>query len=521
MMNLSRYLAPLLPGLLLLSCASQYEPYAEALRMEAPADQGAAPEYAVNEFDHLTDNPFRRVRDNPRSTFSIDVDTAGYSIVRYFITSRQLPPPSSVRIEELVNYFDYGYPPPEDGRPFAVRAEAAVCPWNAEHILARIALKGREFPVSGRPKANLVFLLDVSGSMDEPNKLPLVKSALETLVSALNGHDSAAICVYAGAAGTVLPPVSGGDKGRILAALDKLSAGGSTAGGEGIRLAYHLAEQRFDPKAVNRVILCTDGDFNVGLTSRSDLIGLIQTKAKTGIYLTVLGFGMGNYRDGTLKQLAVKGNGNYGYIDTREEANKLLSEQLSGTLIPIAQDVKIQVEFNPATVGAYRLIGYENRLLQNEDFHNDAVDAGDIGAGHRVTAFYELIPPGAEADALPQTDPLKYQSPPEAAEGAYANELFTVKVRYTLPNETAGNLITFPVTDASVRRDGGASEDFTFAAAVAAFGMLLRNSPHRGNASFSQTLAMARASLGPDASGYRREFVKLLEQAKELSGERP
>jgi Ca-activated chloride channel family protein len=318
-----------------------------------PKDRSEEFNTDTDEFDHIVDNPFLRVKDNPLSTFSIDVDTAGYSIVRYFIKNGSLPPKSSVRIEELINYFDYNYTPPNDGRPFAVHAETGECPWNREHLLARIAVKGKEFPVAERPKVNLVFLLDVSGSMDEPNKLPLVKSAMNMLVNELNGSDRIAVCVYAGAAGTVLEPTSCDNKNRILNALNRLSAGGSTAGGAGIQLAYNLAEKNFDPAGINRVILCTDGDFNVGLSNRGGLTDLIEEKAKTGVYLTVLGFGMGNYKDGTLKQLAAKGNGNYGYIDTIEEARKMLVKQIAGTLITIANDVKIQVEFNPATVGAY------------------------------------------------------------------------------------------------------------------------------------------------------------------------
>ncbi|MCL2139766.1 MAG: VWA domain-containing protein [Treponema sp.] len=471
--------------------------------------------FNTSEFDHLTDNPFRRVTDSPLSTFSIDVDTAGYSIVRYFLTNRQRPPKSAVRIEELVNYFDYAYPPPMDGKPFAAHIETAAAPWNPMHLLARIAVKGREFPAAERPKVNLVFLLDVSGSMDEPNRLPLVISSIKMLVNELNSDDTAAICVYAGAAGTVLPPTSGNAKNKILAALDTLQAGGSTAGGAGIQLAYQLAQQNFDPGAVNRVILCTDGDFNVGISSRSELVDLIAEKAKSGVYLTVLGFGMDNYRDGTLKQLASKGNGNYGYIDTIEEARKILIEQLSGTLITIANDVKIQVEFNPATVGTYRLIGYENRLLRKEDFNDDTVDAGDIGAGHTVTAFYELIPLGAEIDALPSTDPLKYGSQ-VAWPGAYQDELLTVKLRYKLPQESKSSLLSIPVAVSSVRKTGEESADFNFAAAVAGFGMLLRDSPYKGNADFDSIFKMAQNAIGPDTSGYRQNFLELIKKAQAI-----
>jgi len=423
-----------------------------------------------------------------------------------------MPPKSAVRIEELINYFDYDYPPPIDGKPFAVHVETGAAPWNTDHLLARIALKGKEFPANERPRVNLVFLLDVSGSMDAPNRLPLVISSMKMLVNELKGTDKVAICVYAGAAGTVLPPTSGDNKNKILAALDKLQAGGSTAGGEGILLAYKLAEESFDPNAVNRVILCTDGDFNVGITNRSDLVDMISAKAKSGVYLTVLGFGMDNYRDGTLKQLASKGNGNYGYIDTIEEARKILVEQLSGTLITIAQDVKIQVEFNPETVGAYRLIGYENRLLSKEDFNDDTVDAGDIGAGHTVTAFYELIPKGAED--MPKVDPLKYGTP--ATSNGNLDELLTVKLRYKLPKETESSLLSFPVLVSSIRKAGEESEDFRFASAVAGFGMLLRDSPYKGNARFDSVLNMAQASIGKDSSGYRRGFLELVKKAQAI-----
>jgi len=476
-------------------------------------------DFNTSEFDHLTDNPFMRVIDNPLSTFSIDVDTAGYSIARSYLMNGMMPPKSAVRIEELINYFDYDYPTPIDGKPFAVHVETAAAPWNPDHLLARIALKGKEFPANERPKVNLVFLLDVSGSMDAPNRLPLVISSMKMLVNELKGTDKVAICVYAGAAGTVLPPTSGDNKNKILAALDKLQAGGSTAGGEGIQLAYKLAEESFDPNAVNRVILCTDGDFNVGVNNRSDLVDMIAAKAKSGVYLTVLGFGMDNYRDGTLKQLASNGNGNYGYIDTIEEARKILVEQLSGTLITIAQDVKIQVEFNPETVGAYRLIGYENRLLNKEDFNDDTIDAGDIGAGHTVTAFYELIPKGAED--MPKVDPLKYGSPvaPPAVSNGNLDELLTVKLQYKLPKETESSLLSFPVLVSSLRKTGEESGDFRFASAVAGFGMLLRDSPYKGNAGFDSILNMAQSSIGNDLSGYRRSFLELVKKAQ-ASGNR-
>jgi Ca-activated chloride channel family protein len=471
-------------------------------------------EFDPRNFDDIKDNPFRRVQDYPLSTFSIDVDTAGYSITRRYIENNQLPPKSAIRIEELINYFDYDYAPPNDGKSFAVHTEVGVSPWNADHLLARIAIKGKEFPVDERPPVNLVFLLDVSGSMDDPNRLPLVKSSMKMLVNELKGTDKIAMCVYAGAAGTVLPPTSCDNKEKIIAALDKLDAGGSTAGATGILLAYELAEQNYDPQAVNRVILCTDGDFNVGITNRGDLVELISTKAKTGVYLTILGFGLDNFQDGMLKQLSTKGNGNYGYIDTIEEAKKILVEQLSGTLVTIANDVKIQVDFNPATVGAYRLIGYENRVMRDEEFNDDKVDAGDIGAGHTVTAFYELIPPGNEVDALPSKDPSKYGPPPASDWQSSNNELLTVKIRYKLPHETESKLLEFPVTASSVKLAGKETIDFRFAASVAAFGMLLRNSPYKGTATYSSVIEMAQNSIGQDKYSYRGNLVEMVEKAK-------
>jgi Ca-activated chloride channel family protein len=470
-------------------------------------------EFDASNFDQIIDNSFRRVEQYPLSTFSIDVDTAGYSMTRRYIEYNQLPPKSAIRIEELINYFDYDYAPPDDEKPFAVHIETASAPWNQEHLLARIAIKGKEFPAAERPRVNLVFLLDVSGSMDAPNRLPLVVSSMKMLVNELKGTDTISICVYAGAAGTVLPPTSCDNKERIFAALDRLSAGGSTAGGAGIQLAYSLAEQNFNPQAVNRVILCTDGDFNVGITNRGDLVDLITEKARTGIYLTVLGFGMDNFQDGTLKQLASKGNGNYGYIDTIDEANKILVKQLSGTLVTIANDVKIQVEFNPATIGAYRLIGYENRVMRDEEFDDDDADAGDIGAGHTVTAFYELIPFGhSDLGNLPERDPLKYQ-PSAVYEPIYTDELLTASIKYKLPNENTSSLLSFPVALDSVRSGGEESLDFRFAASVAGFGMLLRDSPYKGTATYTSVINLAQGAIGQDESDYRKNFVEMVRKA--------
>jgi Ca-activated chloride channel family protein len=472
-------------------------------------------EFNTESYDHVVDNPFLLVRQDPLSTFSIDVDTASYANVRRFLNQGKLPPPGAVRIEEMVNYFPYDYSPPTDGVPFATHVELAACPWNPEHRLARIALKGKEISQQERPAASLVFLLDVSGSMNEPNKLPLLKAAMKVLVQNLTERDRVAIAVYAGAAGLVLPSTSCETKGPILAAIDQLQAGGTTAGGAGIQLAYKVAQENYAAEQINRVVLCTDGDFNVGVTNQSELVRIIEEKAKSGVYLTVLGFGMGNYKDSTLEKLADKGNGNYGYIDTLNEARKMLVEQLSGTLVTIAKDVKIQIEFNPARVGAYRLIGYENRLLRAEDFNDDKKDAGEIGAGHTVTALYELVPAGKEAE-LPKVDPLKYQQPAAPSEAAGSSELLTLKLRYKLPEADKSELLTFPVSD-SDQDVKEASADFRFAAGVACFGMLLRDSEHKGSATFDMALDLARSGKGADPHGYRGELVQLVELAKSLA----
>jgi Ca-activated chloride channel family protein len=464
--------------------------------------------FNTDEFDHIEDNPFARTAQSPLSTYSIDVDTAGYAIARSFIEQGMLPPPSAVRIEELINYFDYDYPLPADGQPFSVNTELAPCPWNPAHLLARIGIRAITFPVNHRPAVNLVFLIDVSGSMDNPNRLPLVQRSLTMLVDALQPTDRIGIVVYAGDSDVVLSPTAVDNKKVILNAIKKLKANGSTAGGAGIQHAYDLAEQYFDPQGVNRVILCTDGDFNVGITNRSDLIDLIKQKAESGVYLTILGFGIGNFRDGTLKQLATKGNGNYGYIDTFNEARKILIEQLEGTLVTVAKDVKIQIEFNPAAVEAYRLIGYENRVLSTEAFNDDTVDAGDIGAGHTVTTFYELILPGE----LAPVDPLKYSTTTNNAD--YGDELFTVQIRYKEPQLLSSNLITVPVKAQTVQISP--SIDFNFAAGVTAFGMLLRDSPYKGTASFAMVQTMAEQSLGTDPYRYRAEFIRLVNRARTI-----
>jgi Ca-activated chloride channel family protein len=466
-------------------------------------------------YDRVVDNPFLQVAQTPLSTFSIDVDTAAYANLRRFLGNSMLPPKDAVRIEEMVNYFTYDYPGPKGKDPFSAQVEVAQAPWNLEHRLVRIGLKGREIALDRRPASNLVFLIDVSGSMQPPNKLPLVKRGLQLLVEKLDENDRVAMVVYAGASGLALPSTSCEQKSRILAALDNLEAGGSTNGGAGIQLAYDTAMANFIKGGTNRVILATDGDFNVGVTNQGDLLRLIEDKAKSGVFLSVLGFGMGNYKDSTLEKLADKGNGNYAYVDSVNEARKVLVEQMSGTLITIAKDVKIQIEFNPAQVGAYRLLGYENRLLRAEDFNDDTKDAGEIGAGHTVTALYETVPAGKE-QGLPGVDALKYQKPAQASAAAQSGELLTVKLRYKEPEGDTSKLLQFPVADRGTAWTS-ASHDFKFASAVAAFGMILRDSPHKGKATLGSVLDLAEQGKGIDKEGYRAEFIQLVAKARELT----
>jgi Ca-activated chloride channel family protein len=472
-------------------------------------------EFTTEAYDYVHDNPFILVAHDPRSTFSVDVDTASYSNVRRFLNGGNLPPKDAVRVEELINYFTYDYDPPRDGHPFAVHVEMARCPWNKEHRLVRIGVKGKELPRGERPAGNLVFLLDISGSMDETNKLPLVQSSMRLLVNELRPQDRVAIVVYAGAEGLALPSTSAGEKEKILDAIENLSAGGTTHGSAGLRLAYEIAEDSFVKGGVNRVILATDGDFNVGITSRGELIRLIEEKANSGVFLTVLGFGVGNINDSTLEQLADHGNGNYAYIDGLWEARKVLVEQIGATLVTIARDVKLQLEFNPDAVKAFRLIGYENRVLAHQDFNDDKKDAGDIGAGHAVTAFYEVVPVGAAIDARFAV-PLKYQEPMRPSKRAKSNEVLTLKLRYKQPDASKSRLMekTLSARDKDFEKT---STDFRFAASVAAFGMLLRESPYKGDASFAQTLAWAKASQGTDSGRLRAKFLILVEKARLLS----
>ncbi len=481
------------------------------------SDQGTGAGWGGDQYDLIVENSYRRARDEPLSTFSIDVDTASYSKTRmYLMESDALPPPDAVRIEELVNYFVYDYQPPTDEHPFSVNVEVAECPWRPAHRLVRLGIKGREIPQQQRPASNLVFLLDVSGSMNFHNKLPLLKRGMKMLVDQLDENDRVAIVVYAGAAGLVLPSTIGADKQAIIDAFEQLQAGGSTNGGQGIRLAYQVALDNYIKGGANRVLLCTDGDFNVGTTSTGELVRLAEQNAKNGVHLSVLAFGMGNHNDAMLEEISNKADGNYAFIDTDIEARKVLVEQMSGTLVTIAKDVKIQVEFNPAKVQSYRLIGYENRVLANEDFNDDAKDAGEIGAGHTVTALYEIVPQGTDSDAAPvSVDPLKYQKESELSKASQSHELLTLKLRYKLPEEHESILLSTSVTDEG-KRFAAASPDFKFASAVAAFGMLLRGSEHKGDATMEGVLEIAEQGAASDPGGYRGEFLEMARCAKRL-----
>jgi len=477
----------------------------------------AQEQFNTEEYDHISENDFIAVADQPLSTFSIDVDTASYSNVRRFLNQGELPPVGAVRIEELINYFSYDYPGPSDDHPFAVVHEVSESPWSAGNLIVHIGLQGKRMAQKDIPPRNLVFLLDVSGSMNDHNKLPLLKSSLKMLVESMDERDRVAIVVYAGAAGAVLEPTSASNQNEILSALDRLEAGGSTNGGQGIELAYALAEQNLDPKAINRVILATDGDFNVGTTDQSSLIRLVEKKRETGVFLTVLGFGMGNYKDSTMEKLADKGNGNYAYIDTLNEARKVLVNEAGSTLFTIAKDVKIQVEFNPAEVVEYRLIGYENRLLDNQDFNDDTKDAGEIGAGHSVTALYEIVPAGStSSNASGSVDPLKYQTKGAKTAAAATGEMMTVKLRYKQPEAEESQLLSVAVGRTVVEL-ANSSDDFRFSTAVAGFGMMLRDSKHRGALTWATIADLGSGAMGKDAHGYRKEFMELVARAADLS----
>ncbi len=471
------------------------------------------PEYqSTEEYSHITENRFKSAKDDPLSTFSIDVDAASYSNMRRFVNQGQLPPADAIRTEELVNYFSYDYAKPTGSDPVKITAEVGECPWNTKHRLVRIGLKAKEIAGNNLPASNLVFLIDVSGSMYGPTRLELVKSSLKLLVNNLREKDKVSIVVYAGSAGEVLPATSGSDKQKIREALDRLTAGGSTAGGAGIQLAYKSARKNFIQGGNNRVILCTDGDFNVGVSSKEGLESLIEQERKSGVFLTVLGYGMGNYKDNRMQVLAEKGNGNHAYIDNLQEANKVLVTEFGGTICTVAKDVKLQIEFNPAYAQAYRLIGYESRLLNKEDFNDDTKDAGEMGAGHCVTAFYEVIPVGVESN-YGSVDDLKYQPSDKKVWKALGSskELLTVKIRYKKPDEDISQKIELPLID---NKKNEVSSDFRFASAVAMFGQFLRNSDFKADASYDKVIRLAKTALDNDEQGYRREFVRLVESVK-------
>lgn len=471
------------------------------------------PNFNTEGYSRIDDNPFRLVSADPLSTFSSDVDTASYSNLRRFLRDGQLPPKDAVRIEEMINYFSYDYPAPKGNDPFSITTEVTASPWSPKHQLVRIGLQAPAIDDRQVPARNLVFLLDVSGSMSDPSKLPLLKQAMNLLVDTLRPEDKVSIAVYAGAEGMALAPTSGKDKDKIRQAIFALESGGSTNGAAGIQLAYNMAEANKIKNGINRVILCTDGDFNVGATSEGDLTRLIEKERERGIFLTVLGFGMGNLKDSTMEKLADRGNGNYGYIDSISEARKILVKEAGATLVTVAKDVKLQVEFNPALVAGYRLIGYENRLLRNEDFNDDKKDAGDIGAGHSVTALYEIVPAGVAVPSAGKVDDLKYQQKPAPAAAGATGELLTVKVRYKEPSGSTSKLLSQPVKAAA---DKAPSADMQWAAAMAGFGMLLRESPHKGQLTWNQVLAIAVNSTGKDPEGYRKQAVQMIEQAAKL-----
>ena len=469
----------------------------------------------AEEYKEIAENNFKTVSESPLSTFSIDVDAASYSNMRRYINKGELPPADAIRTEELINYFSYDYPQPTGNDPVKITTEVGACPWNVKHRLVRIGLKAKEIPTDKLPVSNLVFLIDVSGSMYGPQRLGLVQSSLKLLVNNLRDEDRVAIVVYSGSAGEKLPSTSGSDKQKIREAIDELTAGGSTAGGAGIKLAYKIAKQNFVKGGNNRIILCTDGDFNVGVSSDEGLEKLIEQERKSGVFLTVLGYGMGNYKDSKMQVLAEKGNGNHAYIDNLQEANRVLVNEFGATMHTVAKDVKLQIEFNPSQVQAYRLIGYESRLLKDEDFNNDAKDAGERGAGHTVTAFYEVVPAGIKSDFTGKVDDLKYQkTKPAPAVTNNSKELLTVKLRYKAPDGNTSKKIEQPLIDDKKEK---VSSDFRFASAVAMFGQLLRDSDFKGDATYDKVISLAKTSLDNDEKGYRREFIRLAETAEGLA----
>ena len=474
------------------------------------------PDSAYNRegYDNIEENPFLKVIDNPLSTFSIDVDAASYSNVRRFLNDGELPPAGAVRIEEMINYFSYQYPQPTGSAPFSINTEIETCPWNANHKLMMIGLQGKLIPAENLPSSNLVFLIDVSGSMMEEDKLPLVQASLKLLTDQLRAQDKVSLVVYAGNAGLVLPATNGDKKTTIKDAISKLEAGGSTAGGEGIQLAYKVAKQNFIAGGNNRVILCTDGDFNVGVSSDDALETLIEKERQSGVFLTVLGYGKGNYQDAKMQKLADKGNGNHAYIDGIREANKVLVHQFGGTLFTIAKDVKLQIEFNPAKVQGYRLIGYENRMLAKEDFNNDAKDAGELGSGHTVTALYEIIPAGVTANELNTVDALRYTTTKRTKPSDhFGDELLNIKMRYKQPDGNTSMLLQQPVKE---NETNTTTNNFKLASSVAQFGMLLRNSAYKSEASYATAIKLATEAEQEDKEGYRKELIELMQKAAQL-----
>ena len=464
------------------------------------------------EYSHNDENRFKSPVKDPLSTFSIDVDAASYSNIRRFINQGEMPPKDAVRIEEMINYFNYNYPKPTGNDPVRITTEVGICPWNKTHRLVQIGLKAREIESKNLPASNFVFLIDVSGSMFGPTRLELVKSSLRLLVNNLREKDRVAIVTYCGDARIALPSTPGNEKQKIKDTLETLTAGGSTAGGAGIEEAYRIAQKNFIAQGNNRIILCTDGDFNVGASNETELENLIESKRKSGIFLTVLGYGMGNYKDNKMQILAQKGNGNHAYIDNIQEANKVLVNEFGSTMYVVAKDVKLQIEFNPAKVQSYRLVGYETRILDNEDFNDDTKDAGEMGAGHTVTALYEIIPTGISGNIPGSIDPLKYQTKTNInTQTGNSSELLTVKLRYKTPEEEKSKKIEKSVTDTD---KDNVSPDFRFASAVAMFAQLLRNSDYKGEASYDQVIETAQRGLSFDPEGYRAEFVRLVQSVK-------
>lgn len=469
-------------------------------------------ETSQEDYNSLIENPFESPKSAPLSTFSIDVDNASYTNVRRFLNNGETVPKDAVRVEEMVNFFKYNYTQPKDQNPFSIQTEFSNCPWNNKHQILKIGLQGKNIPTDDLPASNLVFLIDVSGSMSDANKLPLLKQSMKILVNELRKKDKVAIVVYAGAAGLVLPPTSGDEKKTIIDALENLNAGGSTAGGAGINLAYKIAQENFIKDGNNRVILATDGDFNVGSSSDTDMQTLIEEKRKTGVFLTCLGYGMGNYKDSKMETLADKGNGNYAYIDNIQEANRFLGKEFKGSMFAIAKDVKIQIEFNPKQIQAYRLIGYENRKLRPEDFTNDVIDAGELGSNHSVTALYEIIPNGVKTDFLSNQPELKYTTLPENGTN-YNDELATIKFRYKKPDGDK-SIEMIKVIDNKVALLGTTSNDFKFSTAVAWFGLKLRDSKLISNKSSEDIIKLAKQGLINDTEGYKAEFIRLVETVK-------